>query len=346
MRIRPLIIFVSLLLVASVGHSAAKSGKKVTKLPAKKVVVKADSKEIDLDAEIEKELEENIQSEPTTRVEASPLVTSESTAMRDKRRQMEMDTEEQMVQELESSRIQDEKTRRERVFGDRIQPVSQPIPVVQQTSPAPVVNITNEIKTDAVVEEESTESTANYYIGLTGGFVDSRANNVDGTGAGGFSLGAIMPLHTSPGFSGSLGLEGSFLYTLLEGSTRSTFGTSDYDVDQYHASAAARYYLESGWFVPGAGVVMSYTRRQYKVTGDDNFSNALDMGLGLSGDLRLNKTVTVGLEYRYMMNLDYERDKAPSQVAVAAQKAVTSSEVKNLEAIDYQMILLNGKISF
>lgn len=350
MGLNPTTIFISLLLAASVSFGATKTKKTVTKLPAKKVTVESTSVEVDVDEDIAAELEEDIQEEPATEVSATPLENSKSANLREKRRQMEIETEEKMVQELESSRIEDEATRRDRVFGDRIQPVgttevevvkAEPAPV---PAPAPVINITNEIKTEAAVVETKEESPTSYYLGLTGGLVDARADNVTGAGAAGVGLGAMIPLHSNNSYTGVLGIEGSFLYTLLQGETRTILGNSEYDVDQYHGAVSAKYYIQSGWFVPGAGLIMAYTRRQYNQ--DDNFSNSIDGGFAVSGDIRLTKSISIGAEYRYMMNLDYERDQAPSSAAVAAQKAVSSKEIKNLEAIDYQMLLINGKIAF
>ena len=321
MRIQLFSIVTALLMVSPAALSAPKKA-----LPAKEVKVtkkKASTKVMDVEKELENELNSEIQDEPTTTIEAAPLQPSKSSMMREERRQLEMATEEGVVQELEASRIADEKTRRERVFGS---------PSTQQVS--------------TEVETEDEDSKFTYYMGVTGGLVDPRADNVSGAGAAGFSLGAKYPVNMTPIGMGSVVVEGGFIYSLLEGETRTLTSVSDYDVDKYGVSGAIKYEIQSGWFIPGAGLVMAYTRRQFKIPGEDSFSNAADAGLTVSGDVALNKSVSIGVEYRYMTNLDYEKDSGTSPADVAAQSAATSNEIRNLEDIDYQMLLLNGKISF
>ncbi len=78
----------------------------------------------------------SVQQQPATNVEAQPLVESHADELRRARQGMEVNTERQLVEKLEASRLEDEKTRVNRVFGQK-QDAAAAVPAGQATQTVP-----------------------------------------------------------------------------------------------------------------------------------------------------------------------------------------------------------------
>ncbi len=87
----------------------------------------------------------------------------------------------------------------------------------------------------------------------------------------------------------------------------------NFDVNQYQGNLAAKYRLDGLFgtnFIPQVGATLSYTYRKYSqtsniilLTGNTGSSTAMDAGLGGGVDYDLNKSLSLGAEFRYMFNL-------------------------------------------
>ena len=261
--------------------------------------------------------DKKIQTQKVEFVKAGPLKKPMSAKMRQKRQQLEMETEEKFVQKLEDARMEDERARRQELFEQQLRATNE-----FQDLESP-----NELATTLIINEE--DDAYDYYVSLVGGGVNYPLVNglPNMNGAGGLALGM--------GVGSDFWLEGSFLYSFQQVETSSFTGAATNDIDHLSFGVGAKYgfTLSKNWITPVAGVLFSYTRRQYD--GGDNNSNALDGGLVGGLELALNKAVKLGLEGRYMMNLDYDKESA-----------VSNSDIDNLEDFDYAVYLMTAKMIF
>lgn len=87
----------------------------------------------------------------------------------------------------------------------------------------------------------------------------------------------------------------------------------NFDINQYQGNLAAKYRLDGLFgsdFRPQLGAILSYTSRKYSqtnnlilLTGNTGSSTAMDAGLSGGIDYDLNKSLSLGAEFRYMFNL-------------------------------------------
>lgn len=80
---------------------------------------------------------DSAQAQPTTVVEAEPVLDSKAERLRKARMGQEVQTETKIVEKLEESRLKEEQQRAERLFGDKLEPVTAPVP-----APAPAAQAT------------------------------------------------------------------------------------------------------------------------------------------------------------------------------------------------------------
>ena len=185
---------------------------------------------------------------------------------------------------------------------------------------------------------------SSYYLKIAGGFINfpSIENVSKFNGAGGFGLGASL--------TSNLKIEANFIYSFKQTEHEQWFTYYKDDIDQYSFSATGAYYWESlHWpLIPIVGVTTSLTHRRFNY--DENTSNAFDLGFILGFDKKVNPRLSLGLEYRYMANIDYERDYEykPKANFFRNQGLNLNSDpnVKSFESFDYQFVLLNVKLKF
>ena len=208
-----------------------------------------------------------------------------------------------------------------------------------QTSTMNTSKTTTSNTSNAFDEINVDEGPKNYYLSLGAGILNfpDVGNIRTFNGAGGVGLGASL--------TPRLKIEASFIYSFQQIEISQFVDTLFDDVDQYSFNATGVYHWDVSWPVtPITGVTASLTRRQYNE--DEVYSDAFDMGLVLGVEKPVNPRFSFGLEYRYMVNVDYERDFGISDYNMDLQSLGTSSEVRNLESFNYQVVFLNTRFKF
>ncbi len=183
------------------------------------------------------------------------------------------------------------------------------------------------------------ENPGNYYFSLGGGIINfPDVGNIQMfNGAGGIGLGISL--------TSRLKLEAGFIYSFQQIEINQLVNTVSDDIDQYSFNAKGVYHWDVSWPVtPITGVMAGLTSRQYN--DDEGSSNAFDVGLVFGIDKPVSPGLSFGLEYRYMINVDYKREFENSNYGMMLQNLATSAEVNPLETFDYQVVFLNTKFNF
>ncbi len=317
----------------------------------------------------------SVQEQPSTLIEASSLKESKADLLRKSRQDMEVQTEQKIVEKLEEARIQDEKARADRLFGASLAaplaaPTPAPTPAPQLAPPPqapqaaqqpPIVIVEKQekeedaeepaaIKTELkkpVEEAKAEESKPSYFVGgLVGVSEYPEANNVRGTGSGGFTVGTVTP-------EGWVA-EGSFMYSTYDLEVVSPMNYSNpyppfKAITQYNFSAGAKYQFLTGKLRPSIGVLGSYSYRKYTnkqygyVSSDNAATNALDVGVSAGVDLMITKNFSLGVDFKYLTNVAYNTNSNYQQSFVYPQFSQPGTP---LEKLDYYTVTLAGKVIF
>lgn len=201
--------------------------------------------------------------------------------------------------------------------------------------------VSNDGELKQKVKVQNSDETNNFYMSLQGGALNYPrfANLPTVNGAAGVALGANVWSNFS--------LEAGFLYSFQQQEINQITRTFQEDIDQYMVSAQFKY----NWVVPSLdwltlspGLVGAYNRKIYEA--GENQSDAFDAGLSAATHVRLSQNFSIGLEYRFMANLDYARESATSPTAAALQQLATGNRSVNLEEAEYQLVLLNLMMGF
>jgi len=216
----------------------------------------------------------------------------------------------------------------------------QQVPYVTDSSDS-LSRISNEGQLKQTIEIKDSTQKNNYYLSLQGGALNYPrfANLPTVNGAAGVTLGTNLWTNFS--------LEGGFLYSFQRQEINQVTQTFQEDIDQYMVSAQFKY----NWGVPSLdwltfspGLLLAYNRKIYEA--GENQSDAFDGGVSAAASFRLSQTFSIGLEYRFMANLDYTRDNATSPTAAALQQLATGNRSVNLEEAEYQLVLLSLMMGF
>lgn len=259
------------------------------------------------------------------------------------------------------------------------QPVQQvPVQVVQPQVVQPVVvqapiqeQIVKEDNTRDLVREEiaaamkaeeaaaSTPLTTKYVGGILGIGDYPDTKNVKGNYALGVAFGSN---------NDGIIVEGSFLYSQYTVDTGysaynsgygygygySPYATNGYytpnqvDVNQYSGSLAAKVQLFSGIIKPVFGAVVAYSYRtfnwaqsNYSYTNSANSANShsIDVGTIVGADLEFNPKYSLGLDFRYMWNLNSRRNV--DNTFFTGPQAGTP-----IEKLQYYVMSLVGRVNF
>lgn len=319
--------------------------------------------------------------QPTTVIESTPLTESKAEALRKSRQDAEVATEQKIVEKLEASRLEDEKRRANELFGQKkeevkaeakaevvVVPAATPAPVV---APAPVV-VVAPVATPApevapvvvapvaapvnasvmeVQEEAKQEESKTYVSGIlgTGNYPDVQ--NVKGKYAVGVAFGSKS--------DDRFAFEGSFMFSQYDVEQRfgggvfpGPYGVEYYpritQMNTYQGSIAGKYSIMNGTFRPVVGAVGTYSYRTFRDTqfGNPSYqaqSNAIDLGLIAGFDVAVSKKFSVGLDYRYMMNLTSWASDSTLQRSFA--RSVYGSDTP-IEQLNYQQISIIGTTTF
>jgi len=239
----------------------------------------------------------NAVNQPETIVEASPLVESYANNLRSQRQRAEIQTEQKIVEKLESARLEDERSRAERLFGNKkftndhsrketynthsnhqgyetIQyapveiieqaparivptPVVKPAPVVETVVPAPVA--VNEVAYEAKRPTKKHALTGAYVSGGVGA-LGYNAENVESKATLGLGIGTLL--------NNNISVEASLIYSQHrvdeyygKSSRVGSFGFTD--LDQYNWGLEARYNLPISKVNIYAGGYVAYVKRNY-----------------------------------------------------------------------------------
>lgn len=313
--------------------------------------------------------------QPTTVIEASPLTESNAEKMRRSRQETELLTEQKIVEKLEASRMEDEKRRAEMLFGDKfnqmmssagvpqsthpvVTPVTQP-PVVQApVTPVQVVtvpevapaldreDVRNEVTAALEDLKAQEKSQRKPYFSFSAGLGDyPSVRNVRGNYSLGFTLGQLV--------NERMIVDGGFQYSnfdiqqinpnyYLQGYPRIT------NMDVYQASISLKYQVMQGLFRPVVGGVAAYTYRTFTDTqfgwaSNNATAHALDIGFVAGADVAVNDEFSLGLEYKYMLNLTSRTQTDGLQLPFSQ---VVNNGGTPIEKLGYSNISFTGKMTF
>jgi len=273
------------------------------------------------------------QVQPTTTVEAPAIRESRADQLRKQREDLERQTEDKLMQKLEDDRVLSEKERSERIFNlqpaatPTAAPAPAPVIVQQPPSPAPVaVQQAPVLAPEAVVTTKidgptapaSEEDKSKFSIGgLAGLGAYPSVNNVSGT----YSVGAGLSIE----FPERLGVEIAALFSSYRVTNANSCvypycvsgGGLVLQLNQTNIIGGLTYHILDTRVSPVIGALAGYTRRSYSnlVTYGINSSttsgsNALDGGILVGVDIMATKKLSIGADFRYMMNISYTTDNA------------------------------------
>ncbi len=264
---------------------------------------------------------------PTTYVEATPLVESRAEQLRKQREAAEMNTEMMIVEQLEQDRINAERTRAQKLFGDKLQDDSatqqQPVQqIVIAPTPTPVPEImpvvyesplkddtvqqdisdlksmVQELKTTPEAEEDSSYNNGKFTLSVNAGIAEYDASNIKSIYALGFTAG----MELNDGFIVEAG------YTNSSYDINSIVDGRLIEMNQNNISGAIKYRILNGRISPIVGGVVSYNYRKYQDKYYGSYSGevssqAIDLGLYGGAAVAVTENFSVGLDLTYMFNL-------------------------------------------
>jgi outer membrane protein W len=126
-------------------------------------------------------------------------------------------------------------------------------------------------------------------------------------------------LSVGKNMNSNFSLAGEFGYNSLNQSL-GYYGQFYRTVNQYTFGATARYTMPLGNFRPNIGATLDYVRRSYSNLDETTYgegiptgygatsSNSIDYGFVAGVDYKMTEHMSLGIDYRYMMNLTYEYD--------------------------------------
>lgn len=286
-----------------------------------------------------------VQKQATTVVEDTPLTESAADKLRKQRIEMEQQTEAKIVEKLEEARMKAEQERAQKLLlgleankeekkeekaeeKKEETPVAAPVvipepvqvvaPVQQQQvviepTPEPAI----QVKTELAALDDEKKKQEKMYVTFDFGFTSYDAKNVD-TGVGlGANIGMV--------FDDRYVVEGNFMYTRADIELLPAVMSypTIVQMDQYNIGGTFKFRLLKSRFAPYVGGSLAYVYRDYKdeqsfphLSGCgmypcqslDASSWALDLGLLVGADIRLSDNMSVGTEFKYMMNVVYDVD--------------------------------------
>lgn len=274
---------------------------------------------------------------PASTVEATPLNESRLDRLKRKRLEQERANEEKLVERIETDRMEREHKRSAKTdtltFEDKalieaeksieVNQVSTkettvvaPVQVVEEksvkSSEAVVVKPVASIEEDfSKIEKAQPEEPTRWFIGGNAGLADYSAQNVKGIYSAGLTFGVVLPER--------IVVEGGVLFSSFDVVAAPTgyFGdvyARTIQMDQRNYTLGAKYQFTRTRIRPNAGVLVSYTTREFQ----DNWvkrpgSQGFDAGLSAGADIMLNDQFAIGADLRYMMNLSSRRDNNNTQ---------------------------------
>jgi len=200
-------------------------------------------------------------------------------------------------------------------------------------------------------EKEEKPKDRSYMSALLGVADYPDAKNLKGQYAAGFSFGKT--------FANQMQIEGSLIYSSYQveqvcsyykpcgGYVYGQYYPTITQMDQYQASLASKYQIFSGMLRPVIGAAMSYTYRsftdsQFARYNSDATSQALDIGFVTGADIVISDSFTLGLDYRYYMNVT-SQNSSQFQKSFVFPNGVSG---KAVEKLNYYTLGIVGRTSF
>jgi len=183
-----------------------------------------------------------------------------------------------------------------------------------------------------------------FTLGLLGGILDypSVSNLTQQNGAGGVAIGIHLGAQFFTQFD--------FLYSFQQSRINRITMVDVEDIDHYLFSLNLKYdwaplVLPSGtWFHLYTGVLGTHSRRQFNF--NENSSYGFDGGASIELGFDLTRSLQIGIEYRYLTNLSFERNFSNTEADLKVQNLGSGGSVKKIESFDHQFVLVSGKIRF
>jgi outer membrane protein W len=309
------------------------------------------------------------------KVEESNLDVSEDrnglNQLKSTRKQLEIQNELKVVEKLETSRLEDEKSRTERLFGNKangFESTKEKEVVMGKmiVSESPLEKksletmdkeaIRSEIRQTLLSlksEEEVKEVVEGkpYFSTLIGLGAYQDVANVRGSYSLGFAVGQMMKKNVA--------VEGSFLFSEFDVEQRDGGYVCDYyygcvqypritRMNQYQGGITAKYIPFEGSFKPYLGGSAAYTYRtfsdvQFAWPNNDAQSHALDVGLVAGIDLQVSEDFALGFDFKAFRNVTSRATNAGLQKSFA--RSVYSSDTP-IESLDFTQMGITGKFSF
>lgn len=315
-----------------------------------------------------------VQKQATTLVQDTPLQESNADKLRKQRVEMEQQTESKIVEKLEESRMKAEEERAAKLLNniesaDEKKEEKKEEEKVVEVAPAPIVVAPQAVQVVApeepIVEpapvsvstelsklEEEPKSQTKMFMSLDGGFLSYSADNIQTVGAAGVTVGALI--------DDRFIVEGSFLYSKgdVESVTRpGSIGiwTGEYyptiiEMQQFNYTGAFKYRVLKTRVSPYVGGLASYVHRKYE---DRQFfdsyyalegsSWAIDVGAMVGADIRLTDNLSIGADFRYVVNIAYDTD---TKGRLQASRLYQNFYDEPVEELGYYNFLVNAKFLF
>jgi len=285
--------------------------------------------------------------------------TSGINQLRSSRKQLEIQNELKVVEKLETSRLEDEKTRTDRLFGNKNNTEysgENDVVVESKVESLDREAVRSEIRQtlESLKKEEATQDTEvgkTYFSAVLGLGEYYDVVNVRGTYSLGFSIGQMT--------SKSLAVEGSFLFSEFDVEQRDGGYVCDYyygciqypritRMNQYQGGVTAKYIPFEGAFRPFVGGSVAYTYRtfsdvQFAIPNNDAQSHALDVGLLAGFDLQLSQDFSLGFDFKAFTNVTSRATNKGLQQSFS--RSVYNSDTP-IESLDYTQMGITGKFSF
>lgn len=120
------------------------------------------------------------------------------------------------------------------------------------------------------------------------------------------------------------------------------------EMNQYALAGTVKYQILTGTVRPSVGGTAQYTYRTFSdkqlgFANNDATSHAIDMGLVVGLDFEMSSTMSIGLDYRYMMNLYNRAGSNAFQTRFATQ---VIESLNPIEKFNYQTVSIMGRFSF
>lgn len=205
----------------------------------------------------------------------------------------------------------------------------------------------NVVKAEVVVEQKDVviidEDLNKMYVeGLLGMGVYPDVANVEGNYALGFAVGTrVQP---------RLFVEGTFMYSnydIQQLDSGPCCGVNPVyprvtNMDQYSGTGLVKYQFMDGMFRPSLGGLLGYTYRQFSDIqlgwpNNDASSHAIDMGLMAGLDVEVNRTFSIGADFRYMWNILNRSNNNALQTRFS-QNVTGSAPIEELNYLTFSLV--------